>query len=283
MTAIQTDITSNIRAIVVDWLWSVHKSLDSPESVMWLTMNIFDRYLSIIDTHRKILQLVAIAAYFIASKLSDNDIGTNTLTLSDACRLTDNAFNITQLKNFEYKILKTLNFHIQIPTVYNFLMYYINITYSIDNIRDNNKIDNYSANNYITLWRSQQNLNSCFSESSLLKSLACYYADRNLLEYDLIEMTSGSSALYAACCIYCARVQQSQYNTNNLPINTWPKQLEDETGYKINDLILISKIIIIHVKEECQSSITNKRQLIIKKKYSDEKYHYVAKLPLPSI
>ena len=58
----QSDITSNMRKILIDWLVEVHMKYRLRMETLHLAVNIIDRYLSKAPVVRKYLQLVGIVA-----------------------------------------------------------------------------------------------------------------------------------------------------------------------------------------------------------------------------
>lgn len=160
--------------------------------------------------------------------------------------MTGNAFTAEEMNGMEFKILDTLDYILQVPTAYHFLIRYLDVMQSSPEIR----------------------------------ALSSYYADRNLLEYDLVKHPSYK---FAAACVYTARVQQAQHNKVHYPCCVWPQMLEEESGLKESDLTSISRVLVMHVREECQAVSIEKRQLSIRRKYSDKALLGVYNFPLPSI
>jgi Cyclin len=108
----QKDITSKMRAILIDWLVSVHKRFKLLPETLFLSVKIIDRYLLYEQTNRKDLQLIGVAALFLASKYEE----IYPPELRDLILLTDNAYNKEQALTTERKILKTLDFSITMPS-----------------------------------------------------------------------------------------------------------------------------------------------------------------------
>ena len=67
----QTDINSKMRAILIDWLIDVHRKFELMPETLYLTVNIVDRYLSMRNISRKLLQLVGMSSMIIACKYEE--------------------------------------------------------------------------------------------------------------------------------------------------------------------------------------------------------------------
>ena len=116
----QTDINAKMRAILVDWLVDVHLKYKLVPETFYLAVNILDRYLSIVETKRCVLQLVGVASMLIASKYEDifpPDV-------KEFAYITDKAFTKEEVIMMERKILNTLNYQVTIVTPYRFLEIY---------------------------------------------------------------------------------------------------------------------------------------------------------------
>ena len=66
----QTDITSNMRTILVDWMIEVTDEYRMHRETLFLAVNFVDRFLSVMAVQRGKLQLVGTAAMFIAAYVS---------------------------------------------------------------------------------------------------------------------------------------------------------------------------------------------------------------------
>ena len=64
----QNDINEKMRAILIDWLVEVHLKFKLMIETLYLTVNIIDRFLEKETISRNKLQLVVVAAMFLASK-----------------------------------------------------------------------------------------------------------------------------------------------------------------------------------------------------------------------
>ena len=108
----QTDINHRMRAILIDWLIDVHLKYKLVPQTMYIAVNLIDRYLSKNDTNRAKLQLVGVAAMFIACKYEE----IYPPELKDFVYITDGAYVKADVLNMEYRMLKCLDFNITFPT-----------------------------------------------------------------------------------------------------------------------------------------------------------------------
>merc|ERR1719313_1837653 len=81
-----------------------------------LAVNLIDRYLSKTQVPRKKLQLVGVAAMFIASKFEE----IHPPELHDWVYITDKAYTKQDVLSMEVSMLNTLKFHIVVPTAVHF-------------------------------------------------------------------------------------------------------------------------------------------------------------------
>jgi cyclin B len=116
LMSVQKDITDKMRTILMDWLVEVHMKYRLAPETLHLTVNIIDRYLSKVSVMRKRLQLIGVAAMFIASKFEQ----INPPELSDWIYICDNAYDKKDLLAMECSMLTTLNFQVAVPTASHF-------------------------------------------------------------------------------------------------------------------------------------------------------------------
>jgi len=113
---VQSDITGKMRTILVDWLVEVHMKYRLRSETLHLSINLIDRYLTHKPVMRKRLQLVGVAAMFIASKYEE----IQPPELHDWVYITDNAYTQDDVLSMECQVLTTLNFNIMVPTAAHF-------------------------------------------------------------------------------------------------------------------------------------------------------------------
>jgi|Transcript_23189 cyclin B len=105
----QTDINENVRAILVDWIISVHAKFKLLPETLYLTINLIDRYFSLFNVNKAEVQLVGITALLISTKYEE----IYPPTVKDFIYLTDNTFTRQQILNMEKNMLFHLQFDIQ--------------------------------------------------------------------------------------------------------------------------------------------------------------------------
>lgn len=113
----QVDINEKMRGILIDWVCEVHLRFRLLPETLFLSVSLIDRFLNKVQVLRSKLQLVAVAAMFIASKYEE----LITPTLSDFAFIADNAYSKTEILSMERQILVTLEFNITVPSAYGFL------------------------------------------------------------------------------------------------------------------------------------------------------------------
>lgn len=67
----QSEITENMRAILIDWLIEVHLKFKLRAETLFVTVNLIDRYASVDNIAKAELQLVGVAAMLIAAKYEE--------------------------------------------------------------------------------------------------------------------------------------------------------------------------------------------------------------------
>ena len=113
----QKDINENVRAILIDWLISVHAKFKLLPETLYLTVNLIDRYFSMFNVAKSEVQLVGITGLLIATKYEE----IYPPTVKDFIYLTDQTFTRAQLLQMEKNMLFSLQFDIQQTSPYRFL------------------------------------------------------------------------------------------------------------------------------------------------------------------
>ncbi|XP_075394487.1 G2/mitotic-specific cyclin-B3 [Tenrec ecaudatus] len=117
---IQTDINSDMRAILVDWLVEVQMTFKMSHETLYLAVKLVDHYLMEVVFKRDKLQLLGSTAFLIAAKFEE----TCPPSVADILYICDDVYQRHEVLAMETSILKTLNFDINIPTAYHFLRRY---------------------------------------------------------------------------------------------------------------------------------------------------------------
>ena len=112
-----------MRAILVDWIISVHAKFKLLPETLYLTINLIDRYFCIFNIRKSDVQLVGVAALLIGTKYEE----IYPPTVKDFIYLTDNTYSRAQILSMEQSILFHLQFEIQQTSSYRFLERYSKI------------------------------------------------------------------------------------------------------------------------------------------------------------
>merc|ERR1712055_755608 len=112
-------INDKMRAVLVDWLGEVQVQFKLLQETLFSTISIVDRFLAVegLSITRSKLQLVGVAAMFLASKVEE----VFAPACSDFVYITDHAYTEDAIKQMEIKILQTLKFSLFEPLSIHFL------------------------------------------------------------------------------------------------------------------------------------------------------------------
>jgi hypothetical protein len=116
----QPKLTSAMRAIVLDWVTNVHRKFHLLPETLFLTINIFDRFLSVKQVDKTRLQLVVMASLLIASKYEE--VYYPDISLYE--KVAHNSFTRNELLQMERIILAALDFNITVVTPFPFITRY---------------------------------------------------------------------------------------------------------------------------------------------------------------
>ena len=114
----QPNINAKMRAILVDWLVEVHLKFKMLQPTIYLTIQIIDRYLSAKQIDRNKLQLLGVAALFIASKYEE----IYPPEVADCTYITDHAYDAQEVLDMEMNILRELDWNISAPNAHLWLV-----------------------------------------------------------------------------------------------------------------------------------------------------------------
>jgi len=118
----QSDINEKMRAILVDWLVDVHIRFKLMPETLFLTINLIDRYLEKERVSRDKLQLLGVTCMLISSKYEE----IYPPEVKDFAYITDNAYTKDEILMMEQKILRILEFNLNVPSSYRFLLRFSN-------------------------------------------------------------------------------------------------------------------------------------------------------------
>lgn len=107
------DITGNMRRILVDWLVDVHEQYALSNGTLHLAVNILDRFLASNEVSRSRLQLVGVAAAWLASKYEE----IYPPSLADFVYIADGTYTAEEVEHMEALVLNSLEWRITVPTM----------------------------------------------------------------------------------------------------------------------------------------------------------------------
>ncbi|KAI1824216.1 cyclin-like protein [Xylaria intraflava] len=113
----QDDIGWRTRGILIDWLIEVHTRFHLLPETLFLATNIIDRFLSKKVVQLDRLQLVGIAAMFIAAKYEE----ILSPHVGNFKHIADDGFSVEEILSAERFILSTLDYDLSYPNPMNFL------------------------------------------------------------------------------------------------------------------------------------------------------------------
>ena len=113
----QPDINTKMRSILVDWLVDVSIKFKLTPQILFLTVNLIDRYLAVKEVTKLELQLLGVTALMIQCKYEE----VYPPQLKDFVAVCDNAYSKEDILNMEAEILNALEFNLTQPTSLYFL------------------------------------------------------------------------------------------------------------------------------------------------------------------
>ncbi|XP_021105656.1 G2/mitotic-specific cyclin-B3 isoform X2 [Heterocephalus glaber] len=116
----QTEITSDMRAILVDWLVEVQMSFNMSHETLYLAVKLVDHYLMKELCRKDKLQLLGSTAFLIAAKFEE----LFPPCVDDFLYVCEDMYQRHEMIAMEMSILKTLKFDINIPVAYHYLRRY---------------------------------------------------------------------------------------------------------------------------------------------------------------
>jgi len=118
-----TDISAEIRRIVIDWISYIIQQLKLCSETFFLAARHFDRYINTYQIKAHELKLLAMAAILMAAKNEEVKVPEMKVLIA----ITDGACTVDELIMMEVTLLKALNFDLASPTIIEFLNAYIAI------------------------------------------------------------------------------------------------------------------------------------------------------------
>ena len=109
-----SELTPEMRTVAVDWLVLIHhKIFKFQETTLFLTIQIFDRYLSKKDLNTEKTELLLLSAFMLASKHNEIDY----VNMQETLQLAQNKFTKEQIIEMESEILDKIEFEVLAPTM----------------------------------------------------------------------------------------------------------------------------------------------------------------------
>ncbi|KAE9592814.1 putative cyclin [Lupinus albus] len=128
--SIQTDITPQMRAILINWLIEVHFKFDLMPETLYLTVTLVDQYLSQVSINKSDMQLVGLTALLLASKYEDFWHP----RVKDLISISAQSYTRDQMLGMEKLILRKLKFRLNTPTPYVFMVRFLKAAQSDKNL-----------------------------------------------------------------------------------------------------------------------------------------------------
>ncbi|KAI4337373.1 hypothetical protein L6164_015798 [Bauhinia variegata] len=180
MDKLQQDITPSMRAILIDWLVEVSEEYKLVPDTLYLTVNLIDRFLSMILIQKQRLQLLGVTCMLIASKYEE----ICPPRVEEFCFITDSTYTREEVLKMESEILNVLHFQLFVPTIKTFLRRFIQAAQTSDKVQ-------------------------CVE----LEYLANYLAELTLVEYSFLKFLPS---MIAASAVFLARwtLNQSHHPWN---------------------------------------------------------------------
>jgi G2/mitotic-specific cyclin 3/4 len=115
--SIQTELTWDMRGILVDWLVQVHQRFRLLPETLYLTVHLIDRFLSMKGISSSKLQLVGVVSLLIAAKMEEQYAP----TIENLAFMTDNTYTKKDIVKAEQRLLVLMDFDIRYAQPMTFL------------------------------------------------------------------------------------------------------------------------------------------------------------------
>ena len=196
----QNDINARMREILVDWLIEVHLKFKLQPETLYLTIHIVDRFLAKQQIPRTRLQLVGCTAMLLASKYEE----IYAPEVNDFVAISDKAYTRDQILQYEGIMLQALEFNLTQPSALRFAERYTRV-----------------AGEAIPMLVNDSNTRE------QVDHLTKYIIELTLQVYSFLQYRPSH---IASCALSIA------LSTVTGGRSVWCSELEDETGYSMNDL-----------------------------------------------
>ncbi|XP_051789512.1 G1/S-specific cyclin-D1-like isoform X2 [Erpetoichthys calabaricus] len=134
-SSLQSDIRPGMRTMLANWLLQVSEELGCSDDIFCLSLNLLDRYLSLVPLERSQFQLLGAACLFIACKVRHSD----TLSAYSLCFYSDFAFTASELQEMERIVLNALRWDVAGITPQDFLPHFLEVAGLRESKKGNDK------------------------------------------------------------------------------------------------------------------------------------------------
>ncbi|XP_057949034.1 putative cyclin-B3-1 isoform X2 [Malania oleifera] len=162
---LQTEITPQMRSILINWLIEVHFKFDLMPETLYLTVTLLDQYLSLVAIKKNEMQLVGLTALLLASKYEDFWHP----RVRDLISISAESYTRDHVLGMEKLMLNKLKFRLNSPTPYVFMSRFLKAAQS----------------------------------DTKFEHLAFYLVELSLMEYEALKFKPSllcASAIYVARC-----------------------------------------------------------------------------------
>ncbi|KAK9070607.1 hypothetical protein SSX86_011009 [Deinandra increscens subsp. villosa] len=118
---IQTDITPQMRGIIINWLIEVHLKFDLMQETLYLMVTLLDYYLSTVAIKKNEMQLVGLTSLLLASKYEDFWHP----KVMELISISAETYTRDQMLGMETTILTKLGYRLNMPTPYVFMLRFL--------------------------------------------------------------------------------------------------------------------------------------------------------------
>ncbi|KAK1362230.1 Cyclin N-terminal domain-containing protein [Heracleum sosnowskyi] len=172
--ASRPNLNGKMRGILIDWLIEVHYKFKLRPETLYLTVNLFDRFLAIEPMTRKKLQLVGVTAMLLASKYEE----ILAPLVEDLILISDSAYTRNEVLQMENLMINMLQYDLSVPTVYMFVKRFLKADQSDDK----------------------------------MELLAFYIIDLCLVEYEMVKFSPSMLAAAAVFTAQCTLGKAAQWS-----------------------------------------------------------------------
>ena len=196
-----------MRKLVVTWMFEVCEEQQCENDVFPLSVNLLDRFLTVVDTRKSQLQLLGTVCMFLASKLKE----TIPLTAEKLVIYTDNSITLDELLKWEVLVLNKLRWDIAavVPndfTEYIFIRMVIPDCIELDYIRKH--VYRYIALCCVDFLFMNLNAPSTIAAAAICASfrgLRLHIGSQCPGDFALIQMVSEITGVDEDCLVQCQR------------------------------------------------------------------------------